>query len=45
MQEKKYLKWHHKIGYGAGDIAGNCVYALLYVSQMVRTIKYFAELL
>ena len=28
MQEKKYLKWHHKIGYGAGDIAGNCVYAL-----------------
>ena len=29
MNEKKYLKWYHKVGYGAGDIAGNCVYALL----------------
>ena len=34
MQEKKYLKWHHKIGYGAGDIAGNCVYALLTAYMM-----------
>ena len=34
MQEKKYLKWHHKIGYGAGDIAGNCVYALLTAFMM-----------
>ncbi len=29
MQEKKYLKWYHKIGYGSGDVAGNVVYALL----------------
>ena len=35
MQEKKYLKWHHKIGDGAGDIAGNCVYALLTAFMMI----------
>ena len=35
MQEKKYLKWYHKIGYGAGDIAGNCVYALLTAFMMI----------
>ena len=29
MEEKRYLKWYHKIGYGSGDIAGNVVYALL----------------
>ena len=29
MTEKRYLNWFNKIGYGAGDIAGNCVYALL----------------
>ena len=29
MQEKKYLKWYHKIGYGSGDVAGNVVYAFL----------------
>ena len=29
MEQKKYLKWYHKIGYGSGDIAGNVVYALL----------------
>ena len=34
MQEKKYLKWYHKIGYGSGDIAGNCVYALLTAFMM-----------
>ena len=22
MEEKKYLKWYNKIGYGSGDIAG-----------------------
>ena len=32
--EKKYLKWYHKIGYGSGDIAGNCVYALLTAFMM-----------
>ena len=26
MEEKKYLKWYNKIGYGSGDIAGNVVY-------------------
>lgn len=29
MEEKKYLKWYHKIGYGSGDVAGNVVYAFL----------------
>lgn len=29
MQEKSYLKWYNKVGYGSGDIAGNVVYALL----------------
>ena len=35
MQEKKYLKWYHKIGYGSGDIGGNCVYALLTAFMMI----------
>ena len=29
MQEKNYLKWYNKVGYGSGDIAGNVVYAFL----------------
>lgn len=29
MEQKRYLKWYHKIGYGSGDVAGNVVYALL----------------
>lgn len=29
MEQKKYLKWYSKVGYGSGDIAGNVVYALL----------------
>lgn len=29
MEEKKYLKWFNKVGYGSGDIAGNVVYAFL----------------
>ena len=28
MDQKKYLKWYHKVGYGSGDVAGNCVYAI-----------------
>ena len=28
MNEKKYLKWYHKVGYGAGNIAEDCVFAL-----------------
>ena len=35
MIEKRYLKWYHKIGYGSGDIAGNCVYALLTAFMMI----------
>ena len=35
MQEKRYLQWYHKIGYGSGDIAGNCVYALLTAFMMI----------
>lgn len=29
MEEKGYLKWYNKVGYGSGDIAGNVVYAFL----------------
>lgn len=29
MQEKKYLKWYNKVGYGSGDLAANCIYGLL----------------
>ncbi len=29
MDNKKYLKWYNKIGYGSGDVAGNVVYAFL----------------
>lgn len=29
MEEKTYLKWYNKVGYGTGDIAGNVVYAFL----------------
>jgi len=35
MEEKKYLKWYNKVGYGSGDIAGNVVYALLSAFVMV----------
>ncbi len=29
MEQKRYLKWYNKVGYGSGDIAGNVVYAFL----------------
>lgn len=29
MIDKRYLNWKNKIGYGAGDVAGNVVYAFL----------------
>ena len=29
MEEKSYLKWYNKVGYGSGDVAGNVVYAFL----------------
>ncbi len=35
MEEKTYLKWYNKIGYGSGDIAGNVVYAFLSAFVMV----------
>ena len=35
MEEKKYLKWYHKVGYGSGDVAGNCIYALLTAFMMI----------
>ncbi len=35
MEEKKYLKWYNKVGYGSGDIAGNVVYAFLTTFVMI----------
>ncbi len=35
MENKKYLKWYNKVGYGSGDIAGNVVYALLSAFVMI----------
>lgn len=35
MEQKTYLKWYHKMGYGSGDVAGNCVYALLTAFMMI----------
>lgn len=35
MEEKKYLKWYNKVGYGSGDVAGNVVYAFLTSFVMV----------
>ena len=35
MEEKRYLRWYNKMGYGSGDIAGNVVYAFLTSFVMV----------
>ena len=35
MEERKYLKWYNKVGYGSGDIAGNVVYAFLTAFVMI----------
>lgn len=35
MNEKKYLRWYNKVGYGTGDIAGNVVYAFLSFFVMI----------
>jgi len=35
MNEKRYLKWYNKVGYGSGDIAGNVVYAFLTFFVMI----------
>ena len=37
MQEKTYLKWYNKVGYGSGDIAGNVVYAFLSSFVMIQS--------
>lgn len=29
MEEKRYLKWNNKLGYGIGDVAANCSYGLV----------------
>lgn len=34
MIDKRYLTWKNKIGYGAGDVAGNVVYAFLSTFMM-----------
>ena len=34
MEDRKYLKWYNKIGYGSGDVAGNAVYAFLTAFMM-----------
>lgn len=35
LEEKRYLKWYNKVGYGSGDIAGNVVYAFLSTFVMI----------
>jgi len=40
MTEKRYLTWFNKVGYGSGDIAGNCVYALLTAFMMLYLTDY-----
>ncbi len=35
MNEKAYLKWYNKVGYGSGDVAGNVVYAFLSAFVMI----------
>ena len=35
MNDKKYLQWYNKVGYGSGDVAGNVVYALLSAFVMI----------
>ncbi len=35
MNDKKYLRWYNKVGYGSGDVAGNVVYALLSAFVMI----------
>lgn len=35
MEERRYLKWYNKVGYGSGDIAGNVVYAFLSTFVMI----------
>ena len=34
-REKKYLRWYNKVGYGAGDVGGNVVYAFIAFFVMI----------
>ena len=44
MDDKKYLKWYNKVGYGSGDVGGNVVYALLayFVMIYLTDMRHFA---
>ena len=33
--ERRYLRWYNKVGYGSGDVAGNVVYVLLSAFVMI----------
>ena len=44
MEEKTYLKWYNKVGYGTGDIAGNVVYAFLSSFVMIYLTNCLMEL-
>lgn len=35
IEEKRYLKWYNKVGYGSGDVAGTVVYAFLSTFVMI----------
>lgn len=35
IEEKRYLKWYNKVGYGSGDVAGNVVYAFLSIFVII----------
>ena len=43
MEEKKYLKWYNKVGYGSGDIAGNVVFAFLSSFIMILSLIHISE--
>ena len=34
-EERRYLRWYNKVGYGSGDVAGNVVYVLLSAFLMI----------
>ena len=34
-EERRYLNWYNKVGYGSGDVAGNVVYVLLSAFVMI----------
>ena len=40
MEEKKYLKWYNKVGYGSGDLAANCIYGLVTSFVMILSDRH-----